>query len=109
MRVQNLGRVPVILLGQLGIATEFKRKGLGKLLLKNALNRSLAVAHEIGGVAVITDPYDYDAQGFYTKFDFQVLHEEPFVRMLLPMRTLAKANIQGNAEAIITTIRSRKC
>jgi GNAT superfamily N-acetyltransferase len=109
LRVQNLGRVPVILLGQLGVATDFQGRGLGKFLLKDALNRSLAIAHEIGGVAIITDPYDDKARGFYAKFDFSVLHDQPFVRMILPMRTLAKARVQGSAETIITTsIRSSK-
>lgn len=96
LRVQNLRRIPVILLGQLGIATHFKGKGLGKFLLRNALGRSFAVANEIGGVAIITDPSDEEARGFYAKFDFQILHEEPFLRMLLPMRTLAKAKLRAD-------------
>jgi hypothetical protein len=83
----------MILLGQLGIATDFQQRGLGGFLLKNALERSLGVAQEIGGVAIITDPYDADAQSFYAKYAFEVLHEEPFMRMILPLRTLARAAV----------------
>lgn len=103
LRVQGLGKFPMILLGQLGVATDYQNKKLGKYLLRNALSRSLAVAQQIGGVAVITDPYDAKARSFYAKFGFEVLHEDPFVRMLLPMRTLAKAQIQGDAQKIISS------
>jgi GNAT superfamily N-acetyltransferase len=101
LKVHNLGRVPMILLGQLGIATAFQKKGLGGFLLKDALRRSLAIAQEIGGVAIIADPYDDIARSFYAKHDFQVLHEQPFVRMLLPMRTLAKAHVRAQAQTLI--------
>jgi GNAT superfamily N-acetyltransferase len=102
LRVQNLQRIPMILLGQLGVATDVQGKGLGALLLQDALNRALTVAQEVGGVAVITDPYDERARAFYAKYAFSVLHEEPFVRMILPMRTLAQSIVKARAEALIT-------
>ena len=91
LRVQKLNHIPMILLGQLGIATEYHSRGPGAFLLKDALSRSLSVAQEIGGVAIITDPYDADARRFYAKLGFEILHEQPFLRMLLPMRTLARS------------------
>ncbi|MBV8531957.1 MAG: GNAT family N-acetyltransferase [Candidatus Eremiobacteraeota bacterium] len=102
LRVQNLQRIPMILLGQLGIATDFQRKRLGALLLKDALNRALAVAQEVGGVTIITDPYDERARAFYAKYGFSVLHEEPFVRMILPMRTFAQSIVKARAKAVTT-------
>jgi GNAT superfamily N-acetyltransferase len=102
LKVQHLGRVPMILLGQLGIATAYQGMGLGRFLLKDALHRALAAAHEIGGTAVITDPYDDRARTFYAKYGFQVLHEQPFLRMILPMRTLAQSIIKAKAESLIT-------
>lgn len=109
LKVQNLQHIPMILLGQLGIATDFQAKGLGAMLLKDALNRALRVAQEVGGVAVITDPYDERAQAFYAKYGFEVLHTEPFVRMILPMRTLAQSIVKAKAESLITKRKSNKC
>ena len=91
LKVKGLAHIPMILLGQLGVAGDLQGRALGKLLLKDALTRCVGVAQEIGAVAVITDPYDDATHDFYARFDFQILHEQPFRRMLLPMRTLAKA------------------
>ncbi len=103
LKVQGLKSIPMILLGQLGIATDFQSRGLGRLLLRDALARSLSVAQEIGGVAIITDPYDAKVRHFYARFGFQVLHEHPFLRMLLPMRTLAKSVAQIRARGASST------
>ncbi|MHB1549617.1 MAG: GNAT family N-acetyltransferase [Vulcanimicrobiaceae bacterium] len=100
LKVQGLKSIPTILLGQLGVATDFQGSGLGRFLLRDALGRSLSVAQEIGGVAIITDPYDAKARDFYARFAFQVLHEHPFLRMLLPMRTLAKSVAQTRARGV---------
>jgi GNAT superfamily N-acetyltransferase len=102
LKVYGLDNIPMILLGQLGVSTDFQRRGLGRFLLRDALVRSLSIAQEIGAVAVITDPYDAPAREFYAKFDFQVLHEEPFLRMMLPTRTLAKAMLQDTKRAKTT-------
>jgi len=91
LKVRGLKRIPMVLLGQLGISTDWKGRGLGRYLLQDALRRSLAVAQEIGAVAMIADPVDDNARAFYAAFDFQLLHEAPFVRLLLPMRTIARA------------------
>jgi GNAT superfamily N-acetyltransferase len=96
LKVQNLQRIPVILLGQLGIATDYQRRRLGAMLFKDALSRALRVAQKVGGVAVITDPYDDQARHFYEKYGFQLLHTEPFVRTLLPMRTLARSVVEAD-------------
>jgi GNAT superfamily N-acetyltransferase len=110
LRVQHLNRIPMILLGQLGVLEEFQGQGFGKKLLWNALYRSYATAASIGGVAIIADPIDDDARSFYAKFDFAVLHEQPFCRMLLPMRTLQRAirGIGPLSVAIHNAARSEK-
>lgn len=104
LKVKGLKHIPMILLGQLGIEREFQGRGLGRLLLKDALQRCIGVAQEIGAVAVTTDPFDDAARDFYATFDFQILHEEPFRRMLLPMRTIAKA-IGGGRSLFIAPAR----
>jgi GNAT superfamily N-acetyltransferase len=91
LRVSGLENIPMILLGRLAVASNFQAKGLGAFLLKNALERALGVAQEAGGVALITDPYNDNAETFYAKYGFKPLHREPFTRMMLPLRTLARA------------------
>jgi GNAT superfamily N-acetyltransferase len=91
LKVQGLEQIPMILLGQLGVASDFQGRGFGGFLLKDALTRSVSIAQEIGAVAVVTDPHDDPARDFYAKYGFGILHEGPFRRMMLPMRTLARA------------------
>ena len=91
LKVRGLQRIPVLLLGQLGIARAYQGRGLGKLLLWSALERALSTAANSGAVAVITDPADDSAAAFYLRYGFATLHEAPFQRMLLPMNTIAAA------------------
>jgi GNAT superfamily N-acetyltransferase len=91
LKVHKLGQIPMILLGQLGVVMEFQGEGLGKMLLWEAMERAFAVATEVGGVAMITDPIDEQAAAFYGKFGFQTLHDRPFHRMILPMKTIKAA------------------
>ena len=91
LKIDKLRVIPMILLGQLGISQEHQNKGLGKMLLWNSFERSFAISQAAGGVALITDPYDDAARQFYEKFDFQLLHEKPYLRLILAMRTIAEA------------------
>ena len=94
LKAHGLQRVPVLLLGQLGIARADQGRGLGKLLLWSALERAFSTAANSGAVAVITDPADDRAALFYARYGFATLHEAPFHRMLLPMKTTAAAVAQ---------------
>ena len=91
LKVRGLQRIPVLLLGQLGIARAYQGRALAKLLLWNALERAFSTAANSGAVAVITDPADERSAAFYTRYGFATLHEAPFHRMLLPMKTIAAA------------------
>jgi GNAT superfamily N-acetyltransferase len=46
-------------------------QGLGPALLKNALQRALAAAQEIGARAVLVHAIDEEAKQFYRHFDFE--------------------------------------
>jgi len=91
LKVHGLQRVPVLLLGQLGIARSYQGRGLGKLLLWSALERAFSTAANSGAVAVITDPANDSAAAYYARYGFATLHDAPFHRMLLPMKTIAAA------------------
>ena len=78
--------LPVTLLGRLAISEKNKGQGLGKLLLIDALKRSLQVSKVIGSMAVIVDPIDENAVKFYDRFGFISLPDSE--KMFLPMKTI---------------------
>lgn len=84
---KRLPRYPQLgawLLGRLAVAASHQGKGLGGLLLTDALRRCLA--SEIPAVFVVVDPKDPAAIAFYTKFGFRPLTS---TRMFLPMHEAA--------------------
>ena len=78
--------LPVTLLGRLAISEKNKGQGLGKLLLIDALKRSLEVSKVIGSMAVIVDPIDENAVKFYDRFGFISLPDSE--KMFLSMKTI---------------------
>ncbi len=78
--------IPTTLLGRLAIDNRFQGKGIGKLLLIDALKRSYEISKSIGSFAVIVDPLDEDAEIFYTKYGFIILPDSG--KMFLPMNTI---------------------
>jgi hypothetical protein len=84
LKVAGIQRFTMILLAQLGVSSTLQNCGLGKMLLWDAFERSYSSSVQTGGVAIITDPIDVDADRFYGKF-FEVLHRNPTVRMMISM------------------------
>ena len=78
--------LPVTLLGRLAVDNKFKGQKLGKVLLLDALKRSYDASLTIASLAVIVDPIDPEAAGFYTKYGFILLPDSG--RMFLPMGTI---------------------
>ena len=80
--------LPATLSGRLAVDERYRRKGLGELLLLDALKRSYQVSQaQIGSMAVIVDPLDEDAAAFYQKYDFISLPDSK--KMFLPMQSIA--------------------
>jgi GNAT superfamily N-acetyltransferase len=78
--------IPTTLLGRLAVDTRFQGKGIGKLLLIDALKRSYEISKSIGSFAVIVDPIDKEAEKFYDKFGFIKLPDSG--KMFLPLNTI---------------------
>ena len=78
--------IPVTLLGRLATDKKFQGKGIGKILLIDALKRCYEISKSIGSFAVIVDPLDNDAESFYIKYGFIKLPDSG--RMFLPMLTI---------------------
>lgn len=78
--------IPTTLLGRLAIDKKHQGKKYGKILLIDALKRSLENSKLIASFAVVVDPLDEEARNFYLKYDFIELPDSK--RMFVSMKTL---------------------
>ena len=85
---KSYSSIPTTLLGRLAIDNRFQGKGIGKLLLIDALKRSYEISKNISSFAVVVDPLDEDAEKFYDRYEFIKLPDSG--KMFLPMNTIAK-------------------
>lgn len=88
--VRKLPRYPVlpgILLGRLARDNKSRGNGVGSHLLMDALKRSVAVANQIGIVAVIVDAKNNEAVAFYKGFGF-IEFPDNNRRLFLPLSTI---------------------
>lgn len=74
--------VPVARLARLGVDRRQQGKGLGKLLLMDAVHRCGRLSEEIGAVGVVVDAMHARAQDFYRQFDFEAFPETPLTLWL---------------------------
>ena len=79
--------VPAVLIGRLARDTEYP--GTGKLLLINALTRSMRHSVEIAAATILVDAKNDHARRFYAHFGFTALEGNQH-RMFLPMKTVAR-------------------
>jgi predicted GNAT family N-acyltransferase len=71
---KKLPKYPIIgvtLIGRLAVSSDYKGSGWGKLLIMDALHRSLAASKGTASFAVVVDAIDDAAVRFYQRFDFQ--------------------------------------
>ena len=78
--------IPTTLLGRLAVDIRYQSKGIGKLLLIDALKKSHEISKKIGSFAVVVDSLDKDAEKFYLKYGFIKLPDSK--KMFLPMKTI---------------------
>jgi len=78
--------IPTVLLGRLAVDRNFQGKGVGQLLLIDALKRCYDTSKSIGTFAVIVDPLDKEAENFYAKYGFMPLPDSG--KMFMPMVTI---------------------
>ena len=95
---RKLGRyeVPVFRLGRLAVDISVQRRGLGSDLLLAAGARALAVAAEVGGVALAIDAKDRDAVHWYERFGAVPLLDDP-LKLVLPLAVIAEALYGGSS------------
>jgi GNAT superfamily N-acetyltransferase len=87
---KHLPRYPQVsatLLGRLAVATELQGRGLGAILLAEALRKAWENDAVVGSSMVVADAIDERAARFYRAHGFNPLPES--MRLMLPMRTIA--------------------
>jgi ribosomal protein S18 acetylase RimI-like enzyme len=76
--------VPAALIGRLAVSLAARKHGIGKMLLADAIQRTLAVSDQIAVYAMVVDAINEEAIGFYEQFGFIRLHTGR-TRLFLPL------------------------
>lgn len=81
-------QIPAALIGRLAVSHNAQGYGIGKMLLADAIKRTLAVSDEIAIYAIVVDAIDKDAQCFYEQFDFIPINDDNNnLRLFLPLKS----------------------
>lgn len=72
--------IPAALIGRLAVDKDAQGKGLGGVLIADAVKKTKLAAETVAMAVVVVDPIDDNAQAFYAAFGFQSL-EGPQRRM----------------------------
>lgn len=79
--------LPVALLGRLAVNRAAQGHDVGRMLLVDAIKRTLAVSEEIAIYAIVADAIDEQAQSFYEQFGFLRLSTSSR-RLFLPLKCI---------------------
>jgi ribosomal protein S18 acetylase RimI-like enzyme len=75
-------RIPGVRLGRLAVDRQYQGKGLGELLLIDALTRARRIYTEAGGIGLFVDALDAQAAGYYRRFGFEASPGNPLLLFL---------------------------
>lgn len=88
-KLPSYPRLPATLLGRLALDHSYKKRGLGEILLIDALKRSHDISLEVGSFAVVVDAINKSAEAFYKKYGFLDLSSASNKnRLFLPMKVI---------------------
>ncbi|WP_233560390.1 GNAT family N-acetyltransferase [Oleomonas cavernae] len=69
--------IPAALIGRLAVAQATAGQGLGKVVLADAIKRTIAAAETLAVAVIVVDPIDDRAASFYAAFGFAELQAAP--------------------------------
>ena len=75
-------RIPGARLGRLAVDRQYQDKGLGELLLVDALTRAQRIYAEAGGIGLFVDALDELAARYYRNFGFAASPDNPLLLFL---------------------------
>ena len=75
-------RIPGVRLGRLAVDLQYQSKGLGELLLVDALTRVQRICAQAGGIGLFVDAIDERAANYYRRFGFNASPDNPLLLFL---------------------------
>ena len=78
--------IPAALIGRPAVTSNYQGTGLGKILLADAIQRTLAVSDQIAVYAMVVDALNIEAEAFYQSFGFVKLGKDTN-RLFLPLKS----------------------
>jgi GNAT superfamily N-acetyltransferase len=79
--------IPAALIGRLAVSKTAQGQGIGRMLLVDAIKRTLAVSDQIAIHAMVVDAINDKARSFYERFGFAPLcNDRP--RLFLPLKSI---------------------
>ena len=82
--------IPVVRLARLAVELSMQGKGLGELLLIDALHRSVRAAQVIAAKYIVVDAKNPKAEGFYRRYGFEPF-ESRTQSLVASIQTIAQA------------------
>lgn len=83
-------KAPAARLARLAVSVDRQRKGLGGIMMVEAMRRTLSVSENIGIIGFFVDAKNQDAREYYEQYGFIPLPDKPLT-LFLPLATLAAA------------------
>jgi predicted N-acetyltransferase YhbS len=80
-------KVPAVKLARLAVAKNSQRKGIGGILMVEAMQRAVIVAENAGGIGLFVDAKDIAVKTYYESYGFNSLGDNSLV-MFLPLSTI---------------------
>mgnify|MGYP001320513047 FL=1 len=72
-------RIPGVRLGRLAVDLRYQNKGLGELLLVDAISRTRRIHQDAGVVGLFVDALDDHVSGFYRQYGFLNIPDNPLL------------------------------
>jgi len=80
-------KVPGVKLARLAVSIDSQRKGIGGILMIEAMQRAVSVAENAGGIGLFVDAKDENARNYYLRYGFVIL-EDASLQLFLPLSTI---------------------